>query len=300
MWLIDTLSTSPLTFSDIQKKWLYASANEDGDPLFERTFNRYRREAESLMYVDIKCDKSDGNLYKIVRPEGFKNNDLQEWLLSAFRIANLAERVQNREDVMIEQAPPGASHLQIVMDAIDRGQMLSFTYKSHYKDARKIEFFPAFVRLFEQRWYVIGDLCDNNNAITCALERISEICIVDDKPRLLKGVAHSQSPEQYFEHCFGIIRQHEPIAIRFRAFWPQDSYLRDVPLHASQVEILHTDKYTDFEIFVRPTYDLKQKFLWCRDKLAVLSPESFRKDMINIIKATLMNYETGDNHDIDE
>ena len=78
MWLIDTLSTSPLTFSDIQKKWLYASANEDGDPLFERTFNRYRREAESLMYVDIKCDKSDGNLYKIVRPEGFKNNDLQE------------------------------------------------------------------------------------------------------------------------------------------------------------------------------------------------------------------------------
>ena len=106
MWLIDTLSTSPLTFSDIQKKWLYASANEDGDPLFERTFNRYRREAESLMYVDIKCDKSDGNLYKIVRPEGFKNNDLQEWLLSAFRIANLAERVQNREDVMIEQAPP--------------------------------------------------------------------------------------------------------------------------------------------------------------------------------------------------
>ena len=106
--------------------------------------------------------------------------------------------------------------------------------------------------------------------------------------------------EQYFEHCFGIIRQHEPIAIRFRAFWPQDSYLRDVPLHASQVEILHTDKYTDFEIFVRPTYDLKQKFLWCRDKLAVLSPESFRKDMISIIKATLMNYETGDNNAIDE
>ena len=72
LWLIDTLSIQPLTLPEIQKKWLNASANEDGDPLAERTFNRYRREAESLMYVDIKCDKRDGNLYKIIRPDGLK------------------------------------------------------------------------------------------------------------------------------------------------------------------------------------------------------------------------------------
>ena len=77
LWLIDTLSIQPLTLPEIQKKWLNASANEDGDPLAERTFNRYRREAESLMYVDIKCDKHDGNLYKIIRPDGFKNDELQ-------------------------------------------------------------------------------------------------------------------------------------------------------------------------------------------------------------------------------
>ena len=33
LWLIDTLSIQPLTLPEIQKKWLNASANEDGDPL---------------------------------------------------------------------------------------------------------------------------------------------------------------------------------------------------------------------------------------------------------------------------
>ena len=32
LWLIDTLSIQPLTLPEIQKKWLNASANEDGDP----------------------------------------------------------------------------------------------------------------------------------------------------------------------------------------------------------------------------------------------------------------------------
>lgn len=35
LWLIDTLSIQPLTLPEIQKKWLNASANEDGDPLAE-------------------------------------------------------------------------------------------------------------------------------------------------------------------------------------------------------------------------------------------------------------------------
>ena len=109
LWLIDTLSIQPLTLPEIQKKWLNASANEDGDPLAERTFNRYRREAESLMYVDIKCDKHDGNLYKIIRPDGFKNDELQQWLLSAFRVSSLTERVNQREEVMIEPAPTGCN-----------------------------------------------------------------------------------------------------------------------------------------------------------------------------------------------
>lgn len=300
LWLIDTLSTQPLTLPEIQKKWLRASANEDGDPLSERSFTRYRREAESLMYVDIECDKST-NLYKVVRPESFKNQDLQDWLLSAFRISCLADRVSQNQDVMIEPAPPAARLLQDVMDAIDKELPIRFLYKSHYKEEKSVEMVPAFVRLFKQRWYLIGEIRDKDHPMTCALERMKQLEVQEGKKvkisskwrKLLKS-------EAYFEHCFGIIRQYEPITIRFRAFWPQDAYIKDVPLHSSQIEVVHTDDYTDFEIYVRPTYDLKQELLWHRDKLAVLSPESFRQDLISVLRATLEGYETGMNHAIDE
>lgn len=301
LWLIDTLSIQPLTLPEIQKRWLKASANEDGDPLAERTFNRYRREAESLMYVDIKCDKRDGNLYKIIRPEGFKNDELQQWLLSAFRVSSLAERVNQREEVMIEPAPPAANLLQDVMNAIDKKHPLRILYKSHYQEEKEIILMPAFVRLFKQRWYVIGEVRGKEHAMTCALERIKEVELLEgEKVKFSPKLRLQLKPEVYFEHCFGIIRQHEPITIRFRAFWPQDAYIKDVPIHTSQVEVGHTDEYTDFEIFVRPTYDLKQEFLWHRDKLAVLAPESFRKDMMGVLRATLSGYETGECCGIDE
>ena len=300
MWLIDTLSTKPLTFPQIQKKWMDAAANEEGDPLFERTFNRYRRETESLMYVDIECDKKNGNIYRIVWPDGFKNNELQQWLLSAFRISNLASRVNQREEIMIESAPPAAWLLQSIMEAIDKKHPLTLTYKSHYQEAQTLQFIPSFVRLFKQRWYVIGENTEKKRCITLALERISNLTMNEQQVNFSKACATLLKPETYFRHCYGIIRQHEPILIRFRAFWPENAYLRDVKIHTSQTVVNNTEEYTDFEIYVRPTYDLKQELLWHRDKLTVLSPESFRKEMIQIIRAILEGYETGENHAIDE
>lgn len=302
LWLIDTLSIQSLTLPEIQKKWLNASANEDGDPLAERTFNRYRREAEALMYVDIKCDKRNGNIYKILRPEGFKNDQLQQWLLSAFRISNLSERVKQREDVIIESAPPAAHLLQTVMEVIDRKQTMKFNYKSHFQDEKEIELIPAFVRLFKQRWYVIGEVKGKEYCMTCALERIKGKTEIEigKKTTISKKNRSLLTPQAYFEHCFGIIRQHEPITIRLRAFWPEDAYIRDVPIHSSQIEIAHTENYTDFEIYVRPTYDLKQELLWHRDKLAVLSPEPFKQQMIQILQAISSGYKTGECHAIDE
>lgn len=300
LWLIDLLSIEPLPLEEIKIRWKFASANDSHLDFSERTFNRYRREAELLMYVEIVCDKKNGNVYRIVRPDGFKNNELREWLHSAFRISNLASSVNQRKDILIESAPAGACLLQNILEAIDRKRMLSLTYKSHYKESQTLQFVPAFVRLFKQRWYVIGENRENKKCVTLAFERISNPVMGEEPVVFSETCSILRNPETYFEHCYGIIRQHDPILIRFRAFWPEDAYLQDVKIHTSQTEIYKTEHYTDFEIYVRPTYDLKQEFLWHRDKLAVLSPESFKNEMIQIIRATLAGYETGKEHAIDE
>ena len=308
LWLIDTLRATPLTFKQIQDKWWNSPTNTNEYNLTERSFNRYRKDAESLMDIDIKCDKRDGNIYRIQNPEVLEERLIQDWLLSAFRISNLAHRVKSKRCVMIEPAPPAANLLQTVMDAIDDSLGLSFEYKSHYSsDKRKIELIPAFVRLFKQRWYLIGEVVnttDNTKSSrTFALERMSDLTLTETKMALSKQMKEKLQPSTYFENCFGIINDNRiaPCFIRFRAFWPQNEYIKDVPLHASQ-QVMSDESvdYTDFEIYVRPTYDLKQEFLWHRDKVAILSPENFRQDMIGVLKATLKGYETGEDNAIDE
>ena len=90
--------------------------------------------------------------------------------------------------------------------------------------------------------------------MTCALERVKEIELLEEnKVKFSPKLRAILKPEVYFEHCFGIIRQFEPITICFRAFWPQDAYLKDDSVLRIPIEVNHTEDYTDFAN-VRATY----------------------------------------------
>lgn len=300
IWLADTLMRKPMTLEEIQDAWFVSSANIDGTSLSERTFNRYRNDTETMLDIEIRCNSADGYKYSVDRPSIKRDNGAMEWLMSAFRIGNLANSIKSTDIVSVESAPPGSEYLQVIIDAIEKGYYLAFTYQTHFKPAKDVEFIPAFVRLYKQRWYVIGQIKDEDKIRTYAFERISNIDIVHQHVELSEDLQEILTPSMYFENCFGIINRFDPITIRFRAFTPQDHYLTGVPIHSSQTLIEQCDGHSDFEIYVKPTYDLKQEFMWNRDKIAVLSPEWFRQDMIYMIKATLANYETGECHMIDE
>lgn len=302
IWLVDTLLVNEqgLTIGEIQHKWRISSYNPDGGILTERSFHRYRNETESLFNIDIVCEKNNGGVYKIVSTDELDNNTAIQWLLNGLRISNLGELCTKHQNMILEDAPLGVQRLQVIMDAIDKNMALQIVYKSHYGSAQNYSFIPVFIRLFKQRWYVIGENVELNKPITFALERIIDVVLIEKQHKISKDLVKILNPETYFSHCYGIIRQYEPITIRFRAFWPQNLYLKDVPIHKSQELIVETDDYSDYEIFVRPTYDLKQEFFWNRDKLTILSPDSFKLDMINILEAMIKSYKTGDNFAINE
>ena len=301
IWLVDTLIREPLTFDEISDRWNSAAANQENSSLAERTFNRYKKDAEIMMDVTIVCEKSNGYRYRVVESELDMQTRASEWMLSAFRISNLTKSIENKERVVLESLPLATHLLAPISEAIDNEYYIRFSYKSHYhENFYTVELIPAFVRLYKQRWYVVGKLKDKEQAKTFAFERIDTLEVIEEKTVLSKSWQEELSPSEYFNHCFGIIRQHDPIKIGFRAFFPQDAYIKDIPIHSSQKVIHSCEYYTDFEVFLRPTYDLKQEFMWHRDKLAVLSPESFREDMIEILKATLKSYETGEFYGVDE
>lgn len=97
---------------------------------------------------------------------------------------------------------------------------------------------------------------------------------------------------EYFRGCCGIIHSGEaPIKVVIKAYYGGPDYLRTLPLHESQRELIDRkdDEASYFELNVCPTYDLYQSLLAQADQIEVIEPESVRRQMRNFAK-NLMSY----------
>lgn len=130
-------------------------------------------------------------------------------------------------------------------------------------------------------------------------DRISYLEIVCEKQLLSKRTQKLLNPDNFYDGCFGIIRQQNlpPRKIRIRAFYPENHYIEEVPIHESQTKIRDAadGSYTDYELYVSPTRDFEQELLWHGRKVIVLSPDDFRLEMTGILKDMVRSYETGEN-----
>lgn len=278
IWLVDTLLRRPHSMEEILDKWAYSASNKNQKEISERTFNRHRREAEELFEVKIQYVKRTGK-YHLLEDDTIQDNKLLSWILASYRLGNISADIKNKAVVQLEAAAPKSEYLEIILQAIESKSLLLFTYKSHYKEAEGVEFYPVFVRLCQQRWYVVGVNVKKNVVRVYAFERMENLSLTEYKGK----VNHKINPADFFAHSYGVLNDEEPQLIKIRAFWPQNLYLKDLPLHHSQELLVETDEYADFELYVRPTYDFVQALLAQREQLFVLEPVALK----NSIKETL-------------
>lgn len=285
LWLIDKLERRKMTLAEIRDEWGKSYLNEDQKNLGARTFQRYRETAEMIFNITIECDKST-NTYFIK-----DTSAIDEWLLSALRVRNLSNIVSYSHLIKLENPPSGSANLDIVLNGCLHKKILVFKYKSPYQPSNNFSGFPLFVRLYRQRWYVVLQPLNKDFYSVLALERMWDI---EEKE---ENVAPSNPkdiyPDEFFSHSFGIIHGTNPIRIVLRAFWPQDRYLIETPIHHSQKILESNENWSDFELYLSPTYDFKQELLWNRDKLAVISPKWLKDDMINIMERMIKSYQSG-------
>ena len=98
--------------------------------------------------------------------------------------------------------------------------------------------------------------------------------------------------DEYYRGCCGIIRTNEePVRVVLKAYYGGPDYLRTLPIHESQRELveLKDDEAIYFELTVRPTFDFYQSLLAQADQIEVLEPASVRNEMRNFAK-NLMSY----------
>ena len=124
-------------------------------------------------------------------------------------------------------------------------------------------------------------LIENNRKRIFSLDRIKNLSLIDKSFTYPKDFV----PADYFHDVFGIVagveRKIKNIVIRTYAELP--GYLRSLPIHHSQKELETKDGHTDFSLRLVPTFDFIQELLLHRDQLEVLTPESLREKVAEIV-----------------
>jgi Predicted transcriptional regulator len=307
VWLIDTLRRHKrLTFEEINNLWVESGLSYgEGDDLSLRTFHNHRKAIKDIFDVYIECDTKGGYKYYIDEPELLEGDGLRSWLIDSYATLNQIQADKQLVGrIIFENVPSGNVWLTDFTQAIRTRHVLEITHQGFGKpEPKTFEIEPYYLRIFKQRWYVIGrnpyyawkkekaeaEGKTYNGPIfrVYGLDRISHVYVTDKKFEMDKEF----SIEDLYDGCCGIIpssdisKEHVVI----RAYWNAPNYLRTLPWHSSQKELSSDDESTYFSFDVRPTYDFLQLIMQQGDQVEVIEPASLRKQMKNLAK-TLTSY----------
>lgn len=279
IWLIDTiLQRDGITLKEIKEKWLRSSLNEEQKDFDRSTFNRYRNAIEDIFGISIVCQN---NKYYIDNKEDIKNDVLKKWILNSFTISNFLQEWKSLyHRILLEDIPSGREYLRDIMEAMRQNEQITISYQRFQNDIEKhYVLAPYGVKIFKQRWYVVGFCSQLKNIRIFALDRILKLHRTSEKFK----ISEDFDLENFFHHSFGVFTDKEKEKIALKANEEKTKYLKSLPLHHSQKEIKTENGYTIFEYFLRPTYDFRQEILSHGAEIEVLSPDWFREEVKSIV-----------------
>jgi hypothetical protein len=280
VWLLNVfMQRKSLTFKEICNLWDKSSLN-DGKPLALRTFHQHREAVAELFGVEIVCDTTTYK-YSIASLEDLKNNAAQQWLFNSFAISNTIEAGRNMKDrILFEEVPSGAEYAQTVVDAMQQNKVLFVDYKPFQGEKFELYLQPYAMRVYNQRWYVVGRFKESGKIRNIALDRILRMEITDEEFVLPEDFDASD----YYANTVGIFVNEnlKPQRVVLRTFGVSTEYMRTVPLHHSQREIAtNGNEYSDFEYYLNLTPELTGKLLSKGDWVEVLEPKELREEIKN-------------------
>lgn len=277
IWLINTIRRhGKISFRELSELWERNKDMSDYQPLHRGTFNRWRDDIREIMHIDIGCQKSGGYLYYITNTNDINDDKLRRWMLDTFSLGNLVEEnlsLKNR--ILVEEIPSGLMYLTPIMEAMKENKVVEMTYTSfRTDDTRTIVVEPYCVKLFEGRWYMLAKPTAQNKMRIYGLDRIHSLTTLEHRFKLPEDFSASE----YFASMYGIVSENvKPQRIVLRAYKQHKYYIKSLPIHHSQRLIEDNREYTDFELYLAPTYDFIMRLLHDGAWLEVISPVSLRK-----------------------
>ncbi len=289
IWLLNTLlQQRRLTFEEISKRW-EDSYLGDGRPLALRTFHMHRDAIAELFGVEVKCDTSTYEYY-ISSPQQLKTDRTRQWLLNSFTISNMIEAGHNmKERILFEEIPAGTEYLQTIIEAMQRSKVLAIDYQPFTGHRYTYHIDPYAMKVYHQRWYVLGHLKEQGGIRNIALDRTLTLELTEESFTVPKGF----DAEEYYANTIGIYVNDtlEPVKVTLRAYGVHVEYLRTLPLHNSQKEILTKNgEFSDFQYRLCLTPELTTQVLAMGEKVEILEPTELRDDVKKRLLLSIERY----------
>lgn len=289
IWLLNVLlQQRRLTFEEISRRW-EDSYLSDGRPFALRTFHMHRDAIAELFGVEIKCDTSTYEYY-IYSPHELKTDKTRQWLLNSFTISNMIEAGHNMKDrILFEDTPAGTEYLQTIIESMQRGKILEIDYQPFNGHRSTYHVEPYAMKVYRQRWYIIGNFKEQGGIRNIALDRVLTLEMTED----IYKVPDEFDAEKYFANSVGIYVNSslKPQTVTIRAYGLHVEYLRTLPLHYSQQEILTKhEKYSDFKYHLCLTPELTTELFAMGDKIEVLEPLDLREEIKNRLISSMKRY----------
>lgn len=289
IWLLNTLlQQRRLTFEEISYRWKDSYLG-DGKPLALRTFHVHREAIAELFGVEVKCDSVTYEYY-ISSLNELRSDRIREWLLNSFTISNMIEAGRNMKDrILFEDIPHGTEYLQTVIDAMQRGKELQIVYQPFDGQRATYHLQPYAMKVYNQRWYILGYLREQDGICNIALDRTLEMELTDEAFVVPKDF----DAKEYYANTVGIFVNEDlkPQKVILRVYGLHVEYMRSLPLHSSQKEIKISDgEYSDFQYRLCLTPELTTKILSMGEKVEVLEPHGLQVEIKRRLEECLTRY----------
>ena len=280
VWIVDTIyKARKITFEELNRRWIDNIDLSGGEELLKRTFHKWKWNIFDTFGLMIECEKSAPYRYYIENEDDMRNGGIENWLLSTYTVSNaLIESKSIKDRILLEYVPSGREYLEPILEAMKIKRFVHIAYYNYWRDdLREHYFMPLCMKLFRQRWYVVGRQWPSGNDTVYCLDRIRGFRLSSHTFEYPKNF----NPKEYFDGCFGIIAAADCDIqkVRLKVNCGQANYMRDLPMHESQQETERTEEYSIFEYRLRPTFDFQQEILWNGEEVEVLEPLWLRKEI---------------------
>ena len=299
IWLVNTIRKARrITFAEIQEKWLDTDMSE-GIELARSTFARHKDAIEDIFGIYIDCDRQNGYQYYIGNDYVLREDSVQNWMLSTLSVNNIiSESLSLQDRILLQPVPSEGNYLKMVIDAMKKNVRIAVDYRKYGTDKpNHLVFEPYCIKLFKQRWYILGhfhrdataDKPESDYFGIFSFDRILDMSLTDIKFQ----VDPEFDAQAYFDECYGVLVGDgtKPERIVIRAYGYERYYVRDLPLHKTQREIGQGENFADFELYMRPTVDLSGHLLSRGNQIKVISPDWLADEIHDMHMEAALMYE---------